>query len=51
MATNFDGWTKELETELTTLASDMWATQKSSKKRVLGGGWREQNSDWVVVDG
>jgi len=28
MATNFDGWTKELETELTTLASDMWATQK-----------------------
>ena len=31
MATNFDDWTKELETELTPLASDMWATQKSWK--------------------
>jgi hypothetical protein len=36
MDKNLDEWTKELESELTALAPDMWATQK----RLEGKGFR-----------
>ena len=48
MPTNTEEWTKHLEAELETLASDMWATQKrledkgfkvdSGNKWLAGGG-------------
>ena len=33
MATNLEEWTKELEAELATLASDMWGTQKRLEEK------------------
>ena len=35
MATNLDDWTKELQAELASLASDMWAMQKRLEEKGL----------------
>jgi hypothetical protein len=52
MATNFDGWTKELETELTTLASDMWATQKKLEEKGfrVDGGNKTPTGWWLTAN-
>jgi hypothetical protein len=52
MADNPDQWTKELETELTSLASDMWATQKRLEEKGfrVDGGNKTSSGWWLTAD-
>jgi hypothetical protein len=50
MANKPEDWTKELEAELATPASNMWGRNKARRKR-LHGRWRQQIAYWSLVDG
>jgi hypothetical protein len=51
MADTPDQWTKELETELTSLASDMWATQKRLEEKGfrIDGGNKASSGWWLTA--
>jgi hypothetical protein len=52
MATNPDDWTRELEADLATLASDMWATQKRLEERGfrVDGGNKAPTGWWLTAN-
>jgi hypothetical protein len=51
MAADPDDWTKELETDLAALASDMWGTQQrlSEKGFSVDGGNKSQSGWWLTA--
>jgi hypothetical protein len=52
MPTNPDDWTKELEADLATLASDMWGTQQqlSEKGFRVDGGNKSPTGWWLTAN-
>jgi hypothetical protein len=52
MTTNPDDWTKELETDLAALASDMWGTQQrlSAKGFMVDGGNKSHSGWWLTAN-
>jgi hypothetical protein len=52
MAINPDDWTKELQAELATLASDMWATQKRLEEKGfrVDGGNKSPDGWWLTAN-
>ncbi len=52
MATNSHDWTKELEAELATLASDMWATQRRLEEKGfrVDGGNKAPTGRWLTAN-
>jgi hypothetical protein len=52
MTDNPDQWTRELETELTSLASDMWATQKRLEEKGfrIDGGNKTSSGWWLTAN-
>jgi hypothetical protein len=51
MAASLDDRVKELEVELATLATDMWAAQKRLEEKGFSDRPRQQITNWVVADG
>lgn len=51
MATNLDDWVKELEAELATLASNMWATQKRLEEKgfTVDSGNKSPTGWWLTA--
>jgi hypothetical protein len=52
MATNPDDWTKQLEADLATLASDMWATQNRLEEKGfrVDGGNKSPTGWWLTAN-
>ena len=52
MATNPEEWTKELEAELASFASDMWATQKRLEEKGfrVDGGNKSPTGWWLTAN-
>ena len=52
MAANADDWLKQLETELASLASDMWATQKRLEEKGfrVDGGNKASTGWWLTAN-
>ncbi len=52
MAANADDWLKELETQLASLASDMWGTQKRLEEKGfrVDGGNKSPTGWWLTAN-